>query len=516
MCVADSYDAMSFRRPYRQGLTDEECLEELARCSGVQFDPEMVAAFRRVLDRLAQGRRLAAGIARRAAAALTPGECLALRESQGEGLPERASVERKLLEARGDGAPARFLTLFARRGRRTVVLAHSEAARGPGSPRPGDEVVGDDELTEAFAGRELPANVLYVDQWGVWISGVAPIRDADGSVAAVVSADFPATEGVTEVEGLRSNVAQTFASMLHDAAAQSGSSHLEAITDGLTGLYNHRYFHERLNEELERCRDRDGSLALLFCDVDNFRAFNDLHGHGSGDRALRLVARVLEDSVRHVDLVARYGGEEFAAILIDTDEAGALEVAERVRSGITRLQFGADSLSVSIGVATAPRDATFKDELVDKADWAMYLAKRRGRDKVMTFSAEHGGETPEQAAAVHPDHVAEMGELVAAREAFRRRRRSSLAQLALSAAHACGVPAEEVQAALAAAEAQTAAPDTPAARIVALAGAYQQLVTERPYRARISEAEALDDLLRCPALRGEEALARAFAQVLAR
>ena len=106
-----------------------------------------------------------------------------------------------------------------------------------------------------------------------------------------------------------------------------------------------------------------------------------MHGHGSGDKALRAVARVLESSVRHVDLVARYGGEEFAAILIDTEEVGALEVAERIRSGITRtVVAGTDTLSVSIGVATCPRDATFKDELVDKADWAMYLAKRRGRD----------------------------------------------------------------------------------------------------------------------------------------
>ncbi len=515
MCVADSYDAMSFRRPYRHGLTDAECVEELERCSGVQFDPEMVAAFRRVLDRIAKGRRLAAGVAGRAAATLTAGECLALRESQDDARSEYASVTRTLRRVRGDGAPARYLTVFARRGRRTVVLAHSETGDDPGSPRPGDEVVGDDELTAAFAGRQLPANVLYVDQWGVWISGVAPVRDADGSVVAVVSADFPATEGVTQVEGLRSSVAQTFASMLHDAAAQSGRSELEAITDGLTGLYNHRYFHERLGEELERCRDGDLGLALLLCDLDNFRAFNDLHGHGSGDNVLRSVARVLEDSVRHVDLVARYGGEEFAAILIDTDEAGALEVAERIRDGITRLRFGADSISVSVGVATAPNDATFKDELVDKADWAMYLAKRRGRDKVMTFGADHGGETPEQAAVVHPDHVAVMSELVAAREAFRRRQRSSLAHIALGVAQICGVPAEEVRAALVAPDPHDA-PGTTGAKIVALTAAYQELVMERPYRLRISEAEALDELLRCPAMRGEDELARAFAQVLAR
>jgi len=516
MCVADSYDAMSFRRPYRQGLTDEECLEELERCSDVQFDPEMVAAFRRVLDHVAQGRRGTADVARRAAAALTATECLAVREHLDELSPDYASMVAKLRDARDGPGPARSLTVYARQGRRTLVLADSDTG-SPEAPRLGDEIVSDDELVEAFAGRELPANVLSVDQWGVWISGVAPVLDVDGSVVAVVSADIPATEGFTEVEGLRSNVAQTFASMLHTAAVQSGRSELEAITDGLTGLYNHRYFHERLGEEMERCQDEGTSIALLFCDLDNFRAFNDLHGHGSGDKALRAVARVLEGSVRHVDLVARYGGEEFAAILIDTAEEGALEVAERVRAGITRTQFGAgaDTLSISIGVATCPQDATFKDELVDKADWAMYLAKRRGRNKVMTFGDEHGGETPEQAAVVRPDHVAAMGELVAAREAFRQRRRSTVAQIALGVARVTGVAAEDVHAAVSAAEAGGGA-DTPAGKIVALTETYQALVTERPYRARISEAEALDEFLTCPALAEEDELARAFEQVLAR
>jgi diguanylate cyclase (GGDEF)-like protein/excisionase family DNA binding protein len=517
MCVADSYDAMSFRRPYRQGLTDEECLEELERCSGVQFDPDMVAAFRRVLEHIAEGRRGAADVASRAAAAITPEECLAVRECLDERSPEYVSMMAKLVVARDGAGPARCLTVYARHGRRMIVLADTDAG-SPEAPLLGDEVVSDDELIEAFAGRDLPANVLYVDQWGVWISGVASVRDGDGSVVAVISADLPATEGITEVEGLRSHVAQTFASMLHNAAVQSGRSELEAITDGLTGLYNHRYFHERLSEEMERCQEQGTSLALLFCDLDNFRAFNDLHGHGSGDRALRAVARVLESSVRHVDLAARYGGEEFAAILIDTAEAGALEVAERVRAGITNGQFGpgSDSLSISIGVATCPQDATFKDELVDKADWAMYLAKRRGRNKVMTFSAAHGGETPEQAAVVRHDHVAAMGELVAAREAFRQRRRSALGQIALGVGRATGVSAEHIHAALTAAEDGGGGADTPAAKIVEIAETYQALVTERPYRTRISEAEALDELLRCPALSGEAELARAFEQVLAR
>jgi len=146
----------------------------------------------------------------------------------------------------------------------------------------------------------------------------------------------------------------------------------------------------------------------------------------------------------------------------------------------------------------------------------MYLAKRRGRNKVMTFGAEHGGETPEQAAVVRPDHVAAMGELVAAREAFRQRRRSALSQIALGVGRATGVTAADVHAAITAAEAGNGGGDTAAAKIVEIAETYQALVTERPYRARISEAEALDELLRCPALEGESDLARAFELVLAR
>ena len=515
MCVVDSYDAMSFRRPYRQGLTADECLAELERCGGDQFDPAMVTAFRRVLKEIAEGRRTAAGIAGRAAAALDADECIMLREYRDERRPEFASVTRKLREVCEASGSARYITVFGRDSRKTVVLADS-SGDSSGSPRLGDEVFTDDELLDVFAGRSLPANVLFVDQWGVWINGVAPVVDADGAVVAVVSADIPAADGVAEVEGLRSNVAQTFASMLHTTAAQSGRSELEAITDGLTGLYNHRYFHERLSYEIERSQEAGTSIALLFCDLDNFRSFNELHGHGSGDKALRAVARVLESSVRHVDLTARYGGEEFAAILIDTDEAGALEVAERVRAGITRtVVAGSDALSVSIGVATCPKDATFKDELVDKADWAMYLAKRRGRDQVMTFAAKHGGETPEQAAVVRPEHVAAMGELVAAREAFRQRRRSSIAQVALGVARITGVSSPDIHAAVTALEAEDGETESPAGRIVALAEAYQAFVTDRPYRARISEAEALEELLRCPALSGEEELARAFEQVLA-
>ena len=516
MCVVDSYDAMSFRRPYRQARSYTECLAELERCSGAQFDPGMVAAFRPVLERIAVGRRFAAEVARKAAARIDPEEHALLRTQEDEQRPEYAAITGALLAVCADNPPTRYISTHTRVGKKTVIVCDSGEA-STDKPHVGDETLTDDEFVEVFDGRSVDATVLFVDQWGVWISGVSPLLDADGSVVGLVAADIPAAEGVAHLEGLHGKVAQTFSSMLQTAAAQAGRTEIEAITDGLTGLYNHRYFHERLSEEIERCVERDTELALLFLDLDDFRAFNERRGHSAGDGALRTVARIIEESVRHVDLVARFGGEEFAAVLIDTDEAGALEVAERIRAGIVAAEFapGGDSLSVSIGLAVCPADATSRDELIDKADWAMYLAKRRGRNKVLAFSAEHGSATPEQAFSRNADHVSAMSELVTARDAYVRRRRSAIAHLSLAVARDLGLGDEELrEVAGAAGAAVPTGPLTRAQQIVALATAYQAMVVERQYRARVSEAEALSELLGCPALLYDRKLATAFGRVL--
>ena len=120
------------------------------------------------------------------------------------------------------------------------------------------------------------------------------------------------------LEGLRGNLSETFASLVHSAALRFSRAEVDAITDGLTGIYNHRYLHERLAEEVESAADRQTELTLLFCDLDHFKQFNDRFGHSAGDAALRGVAQIIESSIRHVDLAARYGGEEFAVIMVDT------------------------------------------------------------------------------------------------------------------------------------------------------------------------------------------------------
>ena len=401
MCVADSYDAMSFRRPYRQALRYHEALAELDRCAGVQFDANIVAAFKRVLAQLEEQHARAREIAALAAARVDPVAHAALRTPGDEGRTEYRDVAAQLRLERDAHPQVRYITTIeVDDDDKCSIVVDAEEADEDHSPL-GSEVFADDELLETFAGAAPDVNVLYVDQWGVWVSGLAALRDPGGEIVAVVEVDTPpAGVSGTEMEGLRSDVAQAFASMFQAAAARLSRIELDAITDGLTGLYNHRYLHERLSEELERAREDERPLSLLICGLDQFKAFNELHGHSAGDGALRAVARAIDDAIRQVDLAARYGGEEFAVILLGSDADAAAEVAERIRLEIAAVQMvpGKQAhLTVSIGLASYPADAGLKEELLDKAEWAMRLAKRRGRDRVVTFGALQTGDAPTEA-----------------------------------------------------------------------------------------------------------------------
>jgi diguanylate cyclase (GGDEF)-like protein len=185
----------------------------------------------------------------------------------------------------------------------------------------------------------------------------------------------------------------------HELAEANARLAQLAVTDGLTGLYNHRHFHERLTLEVERSQRSGLPLSLLMLDVDHFKQFNDTFGHPSGDEVLRQLARVLADARRANDVVARYGGEEFAVILVDTAKFTAAKVAERVRERISSHRFNhGDSqpggrVSISVGVGSFPDDAGDAEALVRAADDALYGAKRAGRDRVVLATAVAGDPT---------------------------------------------------------------------------------------------------------------------------
>ncbi len=160
--------------------------------------------------------------------------------------------------------------------------------------------------------------------------------------------------------------------------------------DSLTGIANRRRFDEHLDEEFRRAQRQSTPLSLIMMDIDFFKSYNDHFGHQAGDRCLIQVAGALNSALRRPgDLAARYGGEEFAVILPETDEAGAMLIAETIRQRVESLRIphaptaGNLFVTVSLGVSTLrPHGGTLANELVSQADAALYQAKNDGRNRV--------------------------------------------------------------------------------------------------------------------------------------
>lgn len=174
-----------------------------------------------------------------------------------------------------------------------------------------------------------------------------------------------------------------------------------SLTDHLTGLYNKRYFLMRLQEEISRAKRYGQELSLIFCDLDHFKRVNDNYGHSSGDKVLRTVGGVLAGGMgdikvvsrlRKSDIVARYGGEEFVVILPETTPENAKTAAEKVRRIIEVEEISVDGTAVrvtmSFGVAGVSEEVNNVDDLIRRADHAMYRAKQNGRNRVEVYTEE--------------------------------------------------------------------------------------------------------------------------------
>ncbi len=165
-----------------------------------------------------------------------------------------------------------------------------------------------------------------------------------------------------------------------------------SITDELTTLYNYRYFRIRLRDEVFRARRTGRPMSLAILDVDNFKHYNDTLGHPAGDQVLKQIAKILKKAVRDTDVVARYGGEEFCVILPEVDVVGSRSFAERLRKSVEEYSFFMEEtqpggkITISVGVATYPVDATIIKELLVRADVALYRAKKKGRNCISLYS----------------------------------------------------------------------------------------------------------------------------------
>lgn len=227
------------------------------------------------------------------------------------------------------------------------------------------------------------------------MEGIVPpdiMNDLHGEVAVVPVVAKGKAQGVILVESANGACNEDTLGFFLTLAGQAGLAIENAqlysktlklsITDGLTGLYNYRYFMERLEAEFTRALRYDREIALFILDIDHFKDYNDRFGHLKGDEALRKMAAILKKNIREVDALARYGGEEFAVILPETGLDEAVIFAERIRKSVAEEWKKMGGMTASIGVAVINQDVRTAEDLIHKADGALYEAKRKGRNRV--------------------------------------------------------------------------------------------------------------------------------------
>jgi diguanylate cyclase (GGDEF)-like protein len=217
---------------------------------------------------------------------------------------------------------------------------------------------------------------------------VMPLVDSRAAVSGLLTLERPLNDPLSPEDSQALTVVVTLASV----AMENANLFTLATTDGLTGLYVRRFFEIRLREELSRARRHGGGVGLIITDIDHFKKFNDTYGHQQGDSVLRELAALYRLGVRQdIDVPCRYGGEEFCAILPATDLDGTFRVAERLRIASAEHQYpsakGPLKVTISAGVAvTQSPDVLTFEEIVSRADQALYRAKETGRNRVEMWS----------------------------------------------------------------------------------------------------------------------------------
>ena len=499
---------------------------------------------------------------------------------------ERVSYDQSIIWA----AAPRVATLYTLMPKETgggwrYVTVYDLA--GHAQAHPGDPIVAHYRpLLERALGKAIADDQPYTDARGMLVRAYAPVRGPDGRAIAVVAAEVAvpiaallrdarwialgavlalicfgvviglwrggsivralqaltaasdrlarghvveplSVRGTTEI----CQLTQTFNRMV---AAMADRAH-DANTDGLTGLYNHRYFRERLAQEVARASRYGHRVALLMIDIDHFKRVNDRYGHPAGDDILQQVAAAIRGAIRDIDVAARYGGEEFVVIMPEADSFTGVEQAELVRLAVRRhhYQIKTDEslnhrqsaaeepeVNISIGIAECPANASDPESFVMAADSGLLRAKQMGRDRVCAYQSvdviEGEGDCRELHRLIHKERAAlrqAQGHPSASvgaspeqrrgaappgsavdREPFTCARCCSVTRYAMTLAHALGLPKREAEEVRRAAlwvdvnrskdgQPKETAPDTLAAEIAASRSATAEGLMNRTFRA---------------------------------
>jgi len=249
----------------------------------------------------------------------------------------------------------------------------------------------DEQLWSRKLTKSMRTHDLEVMAGGRMVESEDQIREPDGTVSTLKSFKFPCHDSAGNVllAGVAVDISKDVA---HKAELERYQQDLEdaneqlrrlSVTDELTGLRNRRAFEERLVTEFSMARRRKRELSALLIDADNFKRINDRWGHGAGDEVLRRLGNVIRTTVRLPDLPARYGGEVFAVLLPESGEEAAMGLARRLMARVASEEWENEPLTISIGMATMNEAMTGGFQLLERADEALYAAKRAGKNRVM-------------------------------------------------------------------------------------------------------------------------------------
>lgn len=240
-----------------------------------------------------------------------------------------------------------------------------------------------DATVIAVTDGRSPEKITEVLQLGAFDHLVRPLANMDLVAAAL-------NRAIQKAELQRDNrhLLESLKRNVEEMGKLNSTLRELATRDGLTGLFNHRFFREALDQEISRCTRHERTFSLIFLDVDYFKKYNDTHGHLAGDEVLVTLATEIKQASRATTILARYGGEEFVLLVPETDGTGARIYAEKVRKLVEEHPFKGretqpdGAVTLSLGVATFPHDGRDSASLINYADQALYRAKEGGRNRV--------------------------------------------------------------------------------------------------------------------------------------
>ena len=217
----------------------------------------------------------------------------------------------------------------------------------------------------------------------------SPLMAKNSLLGVIVAINDPARRNFTEDDIHLLNIMANQAAIAFENYLLYKKLKFESITDGLTGIYNYRHLIRSLNLEIKRSTRFNQTFSFIMMDVDNLKDYNDNNGHLSGSKALTDIAAILKSNCRDIDVVAKYGGDEFAILLPQTSLEGALSLGERILKAINLFKFDRAHpglLTCSLGIAVYPEEALDVEQLIERADAALYWAKSEGKNTIKSFT----------------------------------------------------------------------------------------------------------------------------------